>query len=110
MKRLNKAVRDDDEDKPDTSSGSKRWLIGSNSRNFGSVQSDIWNGTAAEIATCNLLGVYPLIGWWRERPHLQRWDRKARYSLIVSLHTPDETIDIYTPVATQIGVPVQIPV
>ncbi|TNJ39036.1 S8 family peptidase [Chlorobaculum thiosulfatiphilum] len=110
MKRLNKAVRDDDEDKPDTNSDRDRWIIGKKKRDFGSVQSDIWNGTAVDIATCNLVGVYPLIGWWRERPHLQRWDRKARYSLIVSLHTPDETIDIYTPVATQIGVPVQIPV
>lgn len=111
MKRLNKAVRDDDEDKPNTDSGSDRWLIGSNSRDTGSVQSDIWiNGTAAEIANCNLVGVYPLIGWWRTRSWLQRWDRKARYSLIVSLHTSDETIDIYTPVATQIGVPVEITV
>lgn len=111
MKRLNKAVRDDEEDKPDTNSGSDRWLIGSKRRDTGSVQSDIWiNGTAAEIANCNLVGVYPLIGWWRTRPHLQRWNRKARYSLIVSLYTPDETIDIYTPVATQIGVPVEIPV
>jgi len=111
MKRLNKAVRDDNEDKPNTDSGSDRWLIGSNSRDTGSVQSDIWiNGTAAEIANCNLVGVYPLIGWWRTRSWLQRWDRKARYSLIVSLHTSDETIDIYTPVATQIGVPVEITV
>jgi hypothetical protein len=110
MKRLNKAVRDDDEDKPDTSSGSKRWLIGSNSRDNGSIQSDVWNGTAADIATCNLIGVYPLIGWWRERPHLQRWNRKARYSLIVSLHTPDETVDIYTPVAIEMGIPVEITV
>jgi len=109
MKRLNKAVRDVEEDKPDTNSDSDRWLIGSKRRDTGSVQSDIWmNGTAADIATCNLVGVYPLIGWWRERSWLQRWDRKARYSLIVSLHTPDETIDIYTPVAVQVGVPVEI--
>jgi hypothetical protein len=109
MKRLNKAVRDDEEDKPDTNSGSDRWLIGSKRRDTGSVQSDIWiNGTAADIANCNLVGVYPLIGWWCVRPWLHRWDRKARYSLIVSLHTPDETIDIYTPVANRIGVPVVI--
>lgn len=111
MKRLNKAVRDDEEDKPDTNSGSDRWLIGSNSRDTGSVQSDIWiNGTAADIANCNLVGIYPLIGWWRTRPWLDRWDHKARYSLIVSLHTPDESIDIYTPVAIQVGIPVEISV
>lgn len=110
LKRLNQAAREDGEGKPDTSSGSERWLIGSNGRDIGSVHSDIWEGTAADIATCNLLGVYPVIGWWRERAWLGRYDRKVRYSLIVSLHTPDESIDIYTPVAVRVGafVPVAV--
>lgn len=108
VKRLNKAARDEGEEKPETGSGSARWLIGSNSRDTGSIHSDIWNGTAADIASCNLVGVYPVIGWWRERSWLGRWDRKARYALIVSLHTPDESIDIYTPVAIKIGIPVEI--
>jgi hypothetical protein len=110
IKRLNKAARDEGEGRPDTNSGSERWLIGSNSRDTGSVHSDIWKGTAADIATCNLIGVYPVIGWWRERAWLSRWDRKARYSLIVSLYTPDENIDIYTPVAVQLGIPVEVKV
>lgn len=109
-KRLNKAARDEGEGKPDTDSGSKRWDIGVNHRDTGSVHSDIWNGTAADIASCNLIGVYPVIGWWRERAWLGRWDRRARYSLIVSLHTPDESIDIYTPVAIQLGISVEVPV
>jgi len=110
MKRLNKAARDEGEEKPDTDSGSERWLIGSNSRDTGSVHSDIWKGTAADIASCNLIGVYPVIGWWRERAWLGRWDRSARYSLIVSLHTPDENIDIYTPVAVQLGISAEVTV
>lgn len=109
-KRLNKAARDEEEEKPNTDSGSDRWLIGSNSRDMGSVHSDIWEGTAADIASCNLIGVYPVIGWWRERSWLGRGDRKARYSLIVSLHTPDESIDIYTPVAVQLRIPVEVTV
>lgn len=108
MKRLNKAARDNDEGKTDTDSGSSRWSIGSKSRDTGSIHCDIWNGTAADIASCNLIGVYPVIGWWRERAWLGRWDRRARYSLIVSLHTPDEKIDIYTPVAIQLGIPVEV--
>lgn len=110
MKRLNKAARDEGEGKPDTDSGSERWLIGANSRDTGSIHSDIWKGTAADIASCNLIGIYPVIGWWRERAWLGRWDQKARYSLIVSLHTPDESIDIYTPVAIQLGIPVEVTV
>lgn len=107
LRRLNAAARDEGE-RPDSESGSQRWLIGANSRNTGSVHSDMWKGTAADIASCNLIGVYPVIGWWRERAWLERWDRKARYSLIVSLHTPEEDIDIYTPVGVQLGIPVEV--
>jgi hypothetical protein len=109
LSRLNKAARDEEYDNniaPD--SRSDRWLIGKNNRKFGSIHSDFWRGTAAEIATCNLIGVYPVIGWWRERHHIQRWDRRARYSLIVSLHTPEETVDLYTPVAIQLKIPISI--
>lgn len=109
LRRLNAAAREDGE-RPDSQSGSERWVIGANSRNTGSIHSDIWKGTAADIASCNMIGVYPVIGWWRERAWLGRWDRMARYPLIVSLHTPDETIDIYTPVAVQLGIPVEVTV
>lgn len=109
LRRLNAAAREGGE-RPDSQSGSERWLIGANSRNTGSVHSDIWKGTAADIASCNLIGVYPVIGWWRERAWLDRWDRRARYSLIVSLHTSDESIDIYTPVVVQLGIPVEVTV
>jgi len=109
LRRLNAAAREDGE-RPEGQSGSDRWVIGANSRNSGSIHSDIWKGTAADIASCNLIGVYPVVGWWRERAWLARWDRKARYSLIVSLHTPDENIDIYTPVAIQLGIPVEVEV
>ena len=105
LKRLNAAAREDGE-KPDSNSGSNRWLIGAKGRNQGSIHSDIWEGTAAELATCNLVGVYPVIGWWRERPWLKRWGRKARYSLIVSIHTPAQDVDIYTPVANMVSIPI----
>jgi len=107
LARLNNAARDEEYDRniaPD--SRSDRWLIGKNNRKFGSIHSDSWQGTAAEIATCNLVGVYPVIGWWRERHHIQRWNKRARYSLIVSLHTPEETIDLYTPIAVQLKIPI----
>ena len=48
-----------------------------------------------------------MTGWWKERPHLGRWNRKARYSLIVTLEAPQADVDVYTPIATQIGVPVE---
>jgi hypothetical protein len=37
---------------------------------------------------------------------------KTRYALVVSITTPEESVDIYTPVATQLGttIPVSIDV
>jgi len=107
--RLNSAARDEDYDRdtaPD--SGSDRWSIGVRNRRLGSVHSDMWRGIAAELSTCNLIGVYPVIGWWRERHHFERWNKRTRYSLIVSLHTPEQSIDLYTPILNAIEAPVSI--
>jgi hypothetical protein len=68
-------------------------------RSRGSIHSDYWRGTAVALAEKGHIAVFPVSGWWRERKHLKRWDRKARYSLIVTIKTPSEEIDIYTPVA-----------
>ncbi|MFB3785221.1 MAG: S8 family peptidase [bacterium] len=108
-KRVNKEVREEKEESI-SDSGSQRWLLGKQNRDKGSIQSDIWTGTAADIACCNFIGIYPIIGWWKERHYLGRWGRKARYTLIVSLQTPEQLvdIDIYTPVAVQLKVPVII--
>lgn len=50
------------------------------------------------------LALIPVVGWWRESYHLGLCNRRTRFSLIVSLYTPSQTIDLYTPVATRIGV------
>lgn len=107
MKRVNVAEREEG-DEVDTNSGSGRWTVGADNRSLGSVHSDIWNGTAAEIATSNLIGVYPVIGWWRERAHLGKVTAETRYSLIVSLDTPVQDVDIYTPVATAIATAIPV--
>ncbi|MFT4526810.1 MAG: hypothetical protein ACI85F_002990 [Bacteroidia bacterium] len=107
LKRINVKARNEKE-KPDSKSGSERWTIGSNGRDLGSIHSDIWTGTAADLATCNLIGVHPIIGWWRERPWLGKWGNKARYSLIVSIDAPNVEVDIYTPVLNQVNVPIEI--
>ena len=106
-KRLNKAARDEDEDRTVWASESETgWVIGPRQRFRGSLHSDRWRGTAAELATRNSVGIVPVSGWWRSRKALRRWDRPARYALIVSIHTPAETMDVYTPVIAQIPVPI----
>lgn len=116
-KRINRAAREEEEGVPAPSSDaalSKRWAIGSKGRTSGSVHSDYWEGTGAEIAACNRVAIFPIGGWWKTRAHLKKADSLARYSLIISLHTEAQDVDIYTPVkvaiANQIQIPVAIPV
>lgn len=102
VQRVNNQARDDGEH-PGTEGPGEKWVIG-DARNVGSIHSDIWQGTAADLARSNLIAIYPAVGWWRERKHLNRWHKQCRYVLIVSIHTPEQEVDIYTPVAIQIGV------
>jgi len=107
LKRLNVAARSE-ESAATYESLSGRWTIGKGNRSKGSIQSDIWHGTAADLASSNMIGIYPIIGWWRERYWLNKWNKRARYTLVVSLHTPEEHMDVYTPVAIQVKTPTLI--
>lgn len=106
IKRINVKARDDEE-RPGTEGAGRYWKIGE-ARNVGSIHSDIWEGRAADLAGSNMIAVYPAVGWWRERTHLNRWDSRCRYVLVVSIYTPTQDIDIYTPVMNQIRIPVPI--
>lgn len=103
VKRINKAAREENE-QLDNSSTSGFWLLGKQARDRGSIHSDTWQGTAAELAASNQIAVMPTIGWWKERHHLGRWNSKTRYALIISIETDDSEVDIYTPVAVEVGI------
>lgn len=106
VRRINRQAREDGEH-PGTIGAADKWVIGE-ARNVGSIHSDTWIGSAVELASSNKIAVYPTIGWWRERHHLNRWNKHCRYALIVSINTPAQHIDIYTPVAVQIGVAIPV--
>jgi len=97
QKRINKIARDEDPEYATDSDGLD-WVIGPITRNHGSIHSDIWKGTAADLAEMHTISVVPVTGWWRMRKCLKKWDSVARYSLIVSIRTQEENVDIYTPV------------
>ena len=69
----------------------------------GSVHSDAWTGTAAQLASSNLIAVYPVGGWWRYRRDSSVVEKPARYSLIVSISTEDTSVDLYANIDTEIS-------
>lgn len=75
-------------------------------RDRGAIHSDIWRGSAAALADRDAIGVFPITGWWKEKPALQRWDRATRYALLVSIRAPGSNVDIYNSIAAQLAVPV----
>ncbi|MCA9119263.1 MAG: S8 family peptidase [Planctomycetaceae bacterium] len=99
--RISADAQDDDDD--DTSHADEQeWELGSWYRNKGSIHSDTWTGTAADLASSGVLAVYPVSGWWKERKHLNGWEKDARYSLIISLETASEEADFYTEIEQKI--------
>jgi len=106
-KRLNKMAREEEEELVTTEG--QEWTLGRPLRSRGSVHSDWWTGTGSELADCGHIGIYPVTGWWRERPQFERYNRSVRYSLVASIHTPAQNVDLYTPVTVQLGIPVTIP-
>ena len=105
--RINAAI-ERDEDFQKVKNDTERWTIGSDLRHHGSIHSDFIERTAAEIASCNIIGVLPVVGWWRERTNLKLMEKKSRYSLIISLHTKEQKIDLYTPIINLITTPIVI--
>ncbi|BBC71261.1 conserved hypothetical protein [Altererythrobacter sp. B11] len=103
--RINKAAQDEEAGAVGAVAGGDSWVLGT-IRDRGSIHSDIWRGSAAALAERDAIGVFPVSGWWKEKPGLQRWDRSARYALCVSIRAPETDIDLYTAVANQIAVPI----
>lgn len=107
-KRLNQRALDENEDKPKSSGDSSDWYLGEQARNKGSLHSDSWVGSAADLAERGVIGVYPIGGWWKEQPKRDRSSHGARYALIVSIETTAADVDLWTPVALEVGVPSEI--
>ncbi|MBM3487870.1 MAG: S8 family peptidase [Alphaproteobacteria bacterium] len=107
--RINRDAREEDEFYAAAGGGDGGWYFGQRLRNRGSLHSDIWEGTAADLASRHAIAVYPTGGWWREKPALQRADRLVRYALVVSLRAPVQ-VDLYTPIETEVGIPIVVEV
>lgn len=108
IKRINVKMRGEDKkDKGEGTSGSEHWYLGTDNRDVGSIHSDFREQNAVDLCDANYIAVYPVIGWWRERTHLKRYNNKVRYSLVVSISTPEVDVDLYTPIITQVEVSIK---
>ncbi|MCD8208846.1 MAG: S8 family peptidase [Bacteroidales bacterium] len=91
-----------------TKNDSSRWGIGIQKRNQGSVMSDYIVSTAAEIASCNKIAVFPATGWWKDKKYRDDKDKKdnksIKYSLVVSIET--KKTEIYNAIAQKIAIEV----
>lgn len=92
------------------SGGQVSWRIGANQRNYGSLHQDVWETSGAELAESGKLAVYPVGGWWKNTRNRERVGQPIRYSLVVSLKTEATDVDLYTPIANLLHVPVEVPV
>ncbi|WP_391528800.1 S8 family peptidase [Photorhabdus akhurstii] len=107
--RINAAADSDDNDNG-AAGNDDNWLLGAAQRHKGSLHQDIWRGTAAELANCGYLAVYPAQGWWRTRRALERYDSVANYSLIISIHAPQTDVDLYATIQNMVENQIQNPI
>lgn len=107
-KRLNKKAKAESELRPRAGDANDGWFLGPRARDRGSIHSDSLTGTAAELAERGAIAVYPVSGWWKELKKRDRSEFGARYSLIVSIETDVVDADVWTPIAQEVGVPIEI--
>jgi hypothetical protein len=107
QQRINKAMRNDDYSQTISTDS---WYLGENNRNSGSIHSDVWTDTAINLAQCNSIAVFPVVGWWRERTTLKKYNSRIRYSLVVTLETHEENVDLYTPIMTKLTSRIPVPI
>lgn len=108
QQRINKNMRGDDYQ--NANNANNNWYLGPKNRDVGSIHSDVWEDTAINLAQSGVIAVYPVVGWWKERTALKKYNSKIPYSLVVTIETPEENVDLYTPIMTKIASRVTVPI
>jgi len=105
---VNGIASSDDYDGPEGNADG--WFFGTQLRTRGSIHSDTWTGTAADLAEMHTIAVYPVGGWWKYSTAQNRWQNSVRFSLLVSIDVADENVDIYSIVQAKINTAIAIEV
>jgi hypothetical protein len=107
--RINQAARIDGT-RPSQLGTELGWFFGLNQQQRpGSLHTDIWTGTAAELASKGVIAVCPVGGLWKGRAYDQS-DRGVGYSLVVSVDAPGVEVDLWTAVAQKAGLTIVAPI
>ena len=85
------------------------WLFGRDQQtSSGSLHPDIWRGTATDLASKEAIVVYPVAGWWKNRPKMDQSDQGVNYSLVVSIEAPEVEVDLWAAVEQQIRTVIEV--
>jgi hypothetical protein len=85
-------------------SDDRKWELKTDLQTRGSIHSDCWTGTAAELANSDYIAVYPVTGWWREQPARGFTEKKTRYSLVVTISTEATGVDLYQAIVEDVAI------
>lgn len=97
MRRLNRAVSTQDPQGDD-----EGWILGLKKRPRGTLHHDVWRGPAYKLVGRRLISVSPMRGWWASNSQMQPADVPVRFSLIVSIRTPQTVNDLVAEVSSTI--------
>lgn len=106
--RINKKFRNGNPEYDIGDSDSQKWLLGPMLRNRGSIHSDVWTGSALELADKKYIAIYPVSGWWKELKKENRQTSIARFSLIVSIETPENNLEIHNAISQLLNIETEI--
>ncbi|HHP7231103.1 MAG TPA: S8 family peptidase [Xenococcaceae cyanobacterium] len=79
------------------------WFLGQDMMTSGSIHSDTWRGTMAELASRDTICVYPVSGWWRYNTRQEKYNEIVRYALVISIRVlKDVEINLHTLISNQV--------
>ncbi len=92
--RINLLARAAEEEIDLVDGGDEDWMLGPRRRFRGSLHHDRLRCSAADLAGRVHIAVYPVGGWWKTREAQERFTSLSKYSLVVSVASPEIPVDI----------------
>lgn len=107
-RRVNLNERDDPKNRHHSEPDTDKWRFPIDGNPSGSLLCNEWSGPAAYLAARNMLCVKPIGGWWKNRADIQTRQQKSRYSLVVSIKSENEHVDLHTAITSIVSGQVDI--